>query len=226
MSAVFCVLCLLMPSEGTVADPVDKPAGETEDQVETVIHEVEKACLERSICMIGRKKAERLAELVRQAKPKVAVECGTAIGYSGLWIARELEAAGNDQASVGARLITIEINPKRAHEAEANFRKAGLEKYVTVKVGDARKVVKELQGPIDFLFVDCGYSNYYPILVELEKKLSDGAVVVADNVGIGANAMADYLKHVRSKYKSRTEWFDVNLPWAKRDAVEVTVISR
>jgi len=192
-----------------------KPA--ENDPVQPVIDEVEKACLDGPVYMIGRKKAQRLAELVRRAKPELVVECGTAIGYSGLWIARELKAAGK------GHLITIELSAARAKQAEANFRKAGLEKLVTVKVGDAKKVAKGLGGPIDFLFVDCGYSNYYPILLSLESKLGSGATVVADNVGIGAGGMADYLKHVRSKYASRTEWFDIDLPWAKRDAMEVSV---
>ena len=189
---------------------------EATDPAQAVIDEVENACAQRRIYMIGRKKAQRLAELVRRAKPEVVVECGTAIGYSGLWIARELKRAGR------GRLITIEISPDRAKQAEANFRKAGLGKVVTVKVGDARQVVKKLKGPIDFLFVDCGSSNYYPILVSLERKLARRAVAVADNAGVAAAGMKDYLEHVRSKYDSRTEWFDVNLPWAKRDAMEVS----
>jgi predicted O-methyltransferase YrrM len=162
----------------------------------------------------------RLAELVRRAKPKLVVECGTAIGYSGLWIARELKQAGQ------GHLITIELVPANAREAEENFRSAGLEKWVTVKVGDARKVVPEVQGPIDFLFLDCGYSNYHPCFVAAEKKLSPGATVVADNAGIGSGSMDDYLKLVRAKYQSRTEWFDVKLPWGERDAMEVTVIAK
>jgi len=86
-------------------------------------------------------------------------------------------------------------------------------------------VVKTLEGPIDFLFLDCGYSNYHPCFVALEEKLRPGTTVVADNVGIdSAGSMNDYLNLVRGKYQSRTEWFDVNLPWAKRDAMEVTVL--
>ena len=27
-----------------------------------------------------------------------------------------------------------------------------------------------------------------------------------------------------AKYNSHIEWFDINLPWAKRDAIEVTII--
>ena len=50
---------------------------------------------------------------------------------------------------------------------------------------------------------------------------------MADNVGIdSAGSMNNYLKLVRGKYQSRTEWFDVNLPWAKRDAMEVTVLKK
>ncbi len=220
MSTTFCIACLMITGAAMGADS-EKPGGQAAGaRAQAVIDEVEKACVDRTVCMIGRKKAERLAELVREAKPRLVVECGTAIGYSGLWIARELKATGR------GRLVTIEISPDRAKEAEANFRRAGLEEYVTVKVGDARKVVDEIDGPIDFLFVDCGYANYHPILVKVEKKLRPGAVVVADNVGIGAHGMDDYLRLVRSKYRSKTEWFDLELPWAKRDAMEVTVIAR
>ena len=219
MSATFCMAWLLIAAGATGAERAETGAEAEAKKAQAVIDEVERACVDRTVCMIGRKKAQRLAELVRKAKPRLVVECGTAIGYSGLWIARELKAAGQ------GRLVTVEINPQRAKEAEANFRRAGLEEYVTVKVGDAKKVVEKIEGPIDFLFVDCGYSNYYPILVKVEKKLPKGAVVVADNVGIGARGMDDYLKLVRSKYQSKTEWFDLDLPWAKRDAMEVTIIS-
>jgi predicted O-methyltransferase YrrM len=201
------------------AEPAEKSLSSSSDkQIQAVIDEVEKACLEGPVYMIGPKKAQRLAELVRKRKPAVVVECGTALGYSGLWIARELKATGK------GKLISVEISPQRAKQAEANFRKAGLEKIVTIKVGDARQVVKQIKGPIDFVFIDCGYANYLPCLEGLQKRLSRGAIVVADNVGIGKSGMKDYLEAVRSKYKSRTEWFDLELPWARRDAMEVSVV--
>lgn len=218
MSMTLCMAWLSIAAGAAAAEPTETEALAAREKAQAVIDDVEKACLDRTVYMIGRPKAQRLAELVRQHKPRLVVECGTAIGYSGLWITRELKAAGR------GKLITIEIDPRRAKEAEANFRRAGLQQYVTVKVGDARKVVGQIDGPIDFLFVDCGYSNYHPILVKLQPKLRKGAVVVADNVGIGAQGMDDYLQLVRSKYRSKTEWFDPKLPWAKRDAMEVTRI--
>jgi len=222
MRTIVCVAWLVLASVAIGAEPEKTLEPEkTEDyqKVQAVIDQVEKDCLDRTVYMIGRKKAVRLAELVRQAKPRKVLECGTAIGYSGLWIARELKAAGN-----GGELISIEIDPKRAEEARKNFRNAHLEKFVTVKVGDAREVVKQVDGPIDLAFIDCGYSNYLPILKTIESKLRPGATVVADNVGLGSGGLTGYMEYVRSKYETRTEWFDIELPWAKRDAMEVTLI--
>lgn len=191
---------------------------ESYQQVQRVIDQLDKYCREKTIYMIGPEKAKRLAELVRKKKPQVVVECGTAVGYSALWIARELKAAGR------GKLITIEIDADRARQARANFEKAGLAGVVEVRIGDARKLTAEIKERIDFVFIDCNFSNYHPCFRGLEKRLTAGAVVVADNVGVGAAGMKDYLDHVRKKYRSRTEWFDIDLPWGKRDAMEITVI--
>lgn len=185
-----------------------------------MIDELDKLCRENTIYMIGPVKGQRLAELVRQKKPKLVVECGTAVGYSGLWIARELKTTGR------GKLITIEIDEEQAKQAGANFEKAGLADAVEVRVGDARKLTGEIKEPVDFLFIDCNFPNYYPCFQGIEKQLAPGAVVVADNVGVGAASMRDYLDHVRSKYRSNTEWFDIDFPWGKRDAMEVTIIDQ
>ena len=189
-------------------------------KVQPVIDELDKLCREKTIYMIGPAKAKRLAELVREKKPELVVECGTAVGYSGLWIARELKAAGQ------GKLITIEIDKDRAKQAQENFKRAGLADVVEVRVGDARKLVREIKESVDFLFIDCNFANYGPCFAGIEDKLATGAVVVADNVGVGASSMKDYLNIVRSKYQSRTEWFKIDLPWGKRDAMEVTIIKQ
>jgi predicted O-methyltransferase YrrM len=186
--------------------------------MQAVIDRVEEECRQETVYMIGRAKAKRLAELVRQHKPQKIVECGSAIGYSGLWMARELKRFGR------GKLVTIEISNSRAQRAKENFRAAGLQDYVEVIVGDAREAAKAVEGPVDFAFIDCGYSNYLPCLNALKPKLSPGAVLVADNVGIGGGGMKDYLAAVRTRYNSRTEWFDLSVPWAKRDAMEITTI--
>ena len=66
-----------------------------------VLQSVFQQCRDQGIPMLGQEKAEFMATLVREARPDLVVECGTAIGYSGLWIARELQQAGKGS------LITI-----------------------------------------------------------------------------------------------------------------------
>jgi predicted O-methyltransferase YrrM len=89
-------------------------------------------------------------------------------------------------------------------------------------VGDARERIGEIRGPIDLLFLDGGFSNYYPCLVRGREHLRDGALLIADNAGIGADEMADYLAWVRRHCDSRTEWFETDLPWNPRDAMEIS----
>src|SRR5579872_2136630 len=63
------------------------------------------------------------------------LEIGTAIGYSGIWLAGALPAGG--------MLLTMELNDERAREARDNFARAGVADKVSVIVGDAQlKIAK------------------------------------------------------------------------------------
>src|SRR5438128_6017302 len=114
--------------------------------LDEVIRDVDAECRRRRVPMLGRQKATRLCELIREARPKLVVEVGTAIGYSGLWIASTLRELGQ------GRLITLEEDAERAAEAARNFKKAGLEDRITLLIGDARRRIAEVQDPIDLLF--------------------------------------------------------------------------
>jgi len=76
-----------------------------------------------------------LYDIIVQRKYKSALEIGTSTGYSGLWIAWAL-------SKTGGKLITIEIERDRYDEAVANFREAGLAKYVDARLGDAHELVR------------------------------------------------------------------------------------
>jgi predicted O-methyltransferase YrrM len=183
-----------------------------------VIAEVDAECRRRSIPMLGPQKAARLCELIGEARPMLVVEVGTAIGYSGLWIAETLRTVGQ------GKLVTLEQDPERAGQATTYFRRAGLEGSITQLIGDARERIGEVAGPIDVLFLDGGFENYYPCFLRCRKQLRAGALLIADNAGIGANEMADYLGLVRRECQSRTEWFDTDLPWNPRDAIEISIV--
>ena len=88
-----------------------------------VLQEVDERCREQHIPMLGSEKAEFLADLVQKAAPALIVECGTAIGYSGLWLTAALKLAGK------GKVITVEIDTGRAHEAQENFRRANVARF-------------------------------------------------------------------------------------------------
>lgn len=191
-----------------------------DQHLQQIINEVDAECRRRSIPMLGPDKVARLCALVREARPELLVEVGTAIGYSGLWLADTLRELGR------GRLVTLEMDPARAEEAAGYFRSAGLTEHIAQIVGDARQKISEIQGPIDLLFLDGGFENYYPCLMACRAQLRDGALLVADNAGIGAKEMADYLEYVRSRFPGRTEWFETDLPWNPRDAMEISTFVR
>ena len=102
------------------------------------------------------------------------LEIGTAIGYSGIWLAGALPKGG--------MLFTIELNAERAAVARENFAKAGLSDRVSVMVGDAGLLVAKVSGPFDLIFQDGAKKLYVPLLDRLVDRLRSGGLLVTDNV--------------------------------------------
>ena len=102
------------------------------------------------------------------------LEIGTAIGYSGIWLAGALPKGG--------MLFTIELNAERAAVARENFAKAGLSDRVSVMVGDAGLLVAKVSGPFDLIFQDGAKNLYVPLLDRLVDRLRPGGLLVTDNV--------------------------------------------
>src|SRR5882762_4593356 len=64
------------------------------------------------------------------------LEIGTAIGYSGIWLAGALPPDGS--------LFTLELDQDRAREARENFTRAGLADRINVIVGDAKLMLAKV----------------------------------------------------------------------------------
>ena len=106
---------------------------------------------------------------------KLVVEIGTSTGESGLWFALALR-------KTGGKLITHEIDPGRAAVAAENFKKAGVEGLITIVQGDAHEKVKDVEGPIDILFLDADKSGYLDYLDKLVPKIRPGGLIIAHNM--------------------------------------------
>jgi predicted O-methyltransferase YrrM len=100
------------------------------------------------------------------------VEIGTSNGYSAIWMLLALRRTGG-------KLTTFEINEERASLARENFKRAGVEKLVTIVMGDAHETVKRLEGPIDMVFLDADKRGYIDYLEKLLPLVRPGGLIVA-----------------------------------------------
>jgi predicted O-methyltransferase YrrM len=113
-----------------------------------------------------------LAALCRSLDP-VVLEVGTAIGYSTLHMAEQLEQG---------RVVTLELDAARAGQARDFFARAGVADRVELIEGDARETIASLEGPFDLLFVDAAKTEYADYVELALPKLTDRALLVVDNL--------------------------------------------
>ncbi len=127
--------------------------------------------------------------LTEAAGAKHVVELGTSNGYAAIWLCLALR-------TTGGRLTTHEIDPKRASLARENFKRAGVDKLVTLVEGDAHEKVKKLKGPIDIIFIDADKTGYLDYLNKLLPLVRGGGLILAHDTTDSASRMRDYLKAV------------------------------
>ena len=134
-----------------------------------------------------------LYDLIIKGKYTRALEIGTSTGYSGIYMAWAL-------SKTGGKLITIEIDKQRHETALKHFEQAGLSAYIDARLADAHELVKELNGPFDFVFSDADkywYKNYFDAL---DPKLVVGGCYATHNVSERRGGWNyDYLEYVRSQ---------------------------
>lgn len=135
-----------------------------------------------------------LYDLIIKGKYTRALEIGTSTGHSGIWIAWAL-------SKTGGKLITIEIDEERHKQAVVNFKEAGLADYIDARLADAHDLVKELEGPFDFVFSDADKEWYKQYFIDLVPKLVVGGCFTAHNVSGrrgGYGGIREYAEYVTS----------------------------
>jgi predicted O-methyltransferase YrrM len=119
----------------------------------------------------------------------------------------------------------VELDPEMAAIARSNLGKAGLSSRVNIVVGDAKDVLRRLRGTFDFVLVDARKDEYMEYIRACEPLLHAGSVVVADNVKVFADQVADYLSYVRNsgRFTSSTVEVPLNADDSVSDAMEISV---
>ncbi|MGM0666956.1 MAG: O-methyltransferase [Bacteroidota bacterium] len=124
-----------------------------------------------------------------------ALEIGTSTGHSAIWMAWAL-------SKTGGKLITIEIDERRYRQALQNFEEAGLSSYIDARLADAHRLVKELEGPFDFVFSDADKNWYKNYFIDIEPRLVVGGCFTAHNISQRrsryARGQSEFLDYVRS----------------------------
>ena len=139
-----------------------------------ILETIEKEALASSVPIIRREMQSFLKTLLLIRKPMRILEVGTAVGFSALLM--------SEYAPEGCGITTIENYEKRIPAALENFRRAGKEEKITLIEGDAAEVLKTLEGPYDFIFMDAAKGQYIHYLPEVLRLLPEGGVLVSDNV--------------------------------------------
>jgi len=122
----------------------------------------------------------RLLELLaRMQHADRILEVGTLAGYSTLWLARS-----------GARVVTLEIDPRHAEVARASLDRAGVGDAVEIVVGPALETLPGIAGPFDLVFIDADKQSSADYLALALEKVRPGALIVVDNV-VRGGALAD-----------------------------------
>lgn len=179
-------------------------------RADKVIDIIQKCQARTFLPIIGPQKGKVLEQIVKSEKPKRILEIGTLIGYSSILMARHLPKGGE--------IVTVEIDKESAEAAVTNVNEAYMDKKIKVVVGDATKKIKKIAGKFDVLFLDAAKEQYLKYLKLSEPKLKKGAIVVADNVKIFKNDMADFLDYVRNSDKYRSKTIDFG-----QDGVEISI---
>jgi caffeoyl-CoA O-methyltransferase len=150
-------------------------------QTDALLLELEAEAARESIPIVGPVVGELLFVLARATGAARLLELGTATGYSGIFLGRAC-------AGISGRVISLEHDEAMAARARANLNRAGLSQVVEVRVGEALKLMAEMTGPFDLIFLDIDKESYRPALAQAQRLLRLGGLLVADNVGFSGAA--------------------------------------
>jgi predicted O-methyltransferase YrrM len=157
-----------------VPDAVEQYLSSLNRQGDTVLQDIARVGVERDLPLVDAEVGVLLRVLATAVRATRILEIGTAIGYSGIWLAGALPAGG--------MLFTMESDEERARQARTNFARAGLSDRVSVIVGDAQRMLAKVAGPFDLVFQDGDKKLYTPMLDRLAALLRPGGLLVTDNV--------------------------------------------
>ena len=139
-----------------------------------LLEKMEEYADSNAVPIIGPLVGRLLYNLAKTSQSRKILEIGTAIGYSGIWLARAV-------APLKGNVTTIDMDPERVKIAKKNISDAGLERVVKVIEGNALKVLPTLKEEFDMIFLDSDKDVYPDAFKMSVPMLRKGGLFVADN---------------------------------------------
>lgn len=170
------------------------------EEKDSLILEMEDFAHENNVPIVTKEVAEYLKFIVKTHKVKNILEVGTAIGYSGILMAKEI--VGQD-----GKLYTIEIDEERYNQAQENIKKSGLSNIVSIK-GDAVEEIKKIEENFDFVFIDASKGHYMDFFEDSIKLLNKNGIIFIDNIMFRGYLYKEYPKRFKTIVKRLDSFID------------------
>ena len=172
-----------------VPDAIEQYLSSLNHQADDVLKDIARSGDEQDLPLVDAEVGVLLRVLATAIQARRILEIGTAIGYSGIWLAGALPKDGT--------LLTMEVDEQRAGQAREHFARAGLSARASVIVGDAQRMLAKVAGPFDLIFQDGDKKLYGPMLDRLVDLLRPGGLLVTDNVLWDGEVVPGFTKEPR-----------------------------
>lgn len=148
---------------------------------------------------ISKEQGKDLVDLIKTNNSKNIVEFGTSFGVSTLFLAQgAMETAG--------KIITTELIESKAQKAIENFKNAGVDDLIELRIGDALETLKNHNEPIDLLLLDGWKNLYLPLFRMLESNFHANTIIYVDNADMGDSKKFLKIVGQNPKYKLQFEY--------------------
>ena len=139
-----------------------------------LVAEMETYAADHRVPIADREVALFLEITARAIQARRILECGMAIGYSVIHLARGMSEDG--------LVITIDPSDDMIKAAEGYLARAGVRERVQIEKGFALEVIPHINETFDLVFIDAVKEEYRGYLDLALPKLRKGGVVIVDNL--------------------------------------------
>ena len=130
---------------------------------------------------IGAEQGALLQALVRLMRAKRCIEIGTFTGYSALAVALALPPGG--------RIVCCDVSEEWTAIARRYWKKAGVERKISLRIAPALETLAGLKGPFDFVFIDADKPNYWAYFERCLPLVRKGGLIAVDNTLWGGSVI-------------------------------------